>query len=281
MSGSNLQTVQLEQYIQVQGSENDPIYQKCCEQEQEILQRYEELLDNSKEYKTYVEAKKTFENAEKNWEEFEGKLDEKCWKEVDGITSSAFQERKLMLNQVDPDHENFNQCSCGKIIKKENNQNCAVLNCATNKTYCTNCRLEVEDYIKRTCQFCNALCCSTKHHFKHVKKCRKYAKNNICGFASDTEIETEYPTNYEISDKVAQVIWYGKVDTTNFCNKISQNIKLCSVCGTTFCPDCSGGLIGTDDFMDDEFIDHYQQFFICHSKECQDPQNQECLFDDL
>jgi len=133
MNDPNLQTTSLEQYVQVQGSENDPIYQKFREQEQKILDHYHDLLHNSKEYQNYVEAKE--KKAETIWDKFKENLNEQRWNEVDEIKRSFIEERKILLDKVDPNHEIFNQSYCGKIIKKENNHNCAVLNCVTNEKF--------------------------------------------------------------------------------------------------------------------------------------------------
>lgn len=49
------------------------------------------------------------------------------------------EERNKMLNMVDPNHENFNQCACGRLLKRDNIHNCWVSNCEQNQSVCKHC----------------------------------------------------------------------------------------------------------------------------------------------
>jgi len=166
---TNLQTICLEQYVRsAQDTENDPIYTKLCEKEKEIDDRYEKLNYHSNEYKkynkaykafqkatkTFAQAEKPFEEAEKTFEQaentfekaeeiynkFKSNLDEIHSNELDVVKNSAAQEKQIMMELVDPNHETFDQClDCKKIIQTNKSCSCWLIKNCDFDNYCRNC----------------------------------------------------------------------------------------------------------------------------------------------
>jgi len=260
MSAPNLQIISLEQYVSsTQDTENDSIYTKLREKEKEIDDRCENLHENSNEYKNYSKAYEAFEKAEEVLEKakeiyskYKSNLDADHDSELDAVRNSAAQERKKLIELVDPYHENFNQClDCKKIINKENVQHCCISNCESNQNYCADCFSYSEGGFKRKCQYCFLPACSNGHHYTHVKKCSEYWKNNICGFEPRSNFGSEVDVfffdeyhawseeNWCNKPEDAWVLFTGRIDRENYCNQITQNLQNCCFCGNSFCSNCA------------------------------------------
>lgn len=271
MNVPNLQSICLDQYANsVQNTKNDPVFLKYSKQEKEANQEYKNLDKNSKQYKKYMKAseelkkaKENFRKAEKLYKEFKSNLSENHESNIQVIRNAAAEERERILELIDPNHENFNQCfECDEIFKKNHFKNCWNLSCEANLNYCTECNAFSDGGFLRICQYCSVPACSNEHHYEHVKECREYSKNNICGF--DPEFGTNQGHMFKywnwLKDRWDEkpedyyILVEGRIDRELYCNKVTSNVQECRYCGISFCPDCA-------------HIDGY-----CHRKECVDEQ---------
>jgi len=270
MSAPNLQNICLEQYINsVQNTENDPIYSKLFEQEEEINDRFEAFKNNTIEYRNLENTRKILEKAEADFEKAEEiynkvyeNLCDKKNKELEAVRNAAIAERKNMMERVDPNFERFNQCAeCKNIVMRDKVGNCWMQDCEANQNYCVDCFGYSEGGFERKCQYCCAPACCNDHHYEHVKKCVEYWKTNICGYEPDYGSEGDVgflddyfdwsEKNWKNKPTDSWILFTGRINREGqFCNKKTPNVQQCLYCGYSFCPNCA----------------HKNGY--CHSEEC-------------
>ena len=274
MSLPSLQTITLAQYIKIQDTENDPISESVRADYSQIADEVRNVKYFSMEYQNYVQARESFEHAQYIWQEFEKKINEEQKEHEDYVDHVAMEERNEMLNMVDPNHENFNQCACGRLLKRDNMYNCWVSNCEQNQSVCKHC-FKHKDGHARNCRFCELPSCSTEHHLEHLKQCKKHVKNNICGFGefwTNASRNNHYEKREDLSESDKKLFCWGLIvkDSEFYCNKISSNLTKCNNCSIKFCPECDGGSA-------DKRVRYYdiggwswETHNFCKSEECQD-----------
>jgi len=232
--------------------------QNFVKKKKEIDDRCEKLNYNSNEYKNYNKANEVFEKAKKTFEqaentfkkaeeiynEFKSNLDENHSDELDVVRDAAAQEKQIMMELVDPNHETFSQClDCKKMIQRDNVHSCWITHCESNQNYCANCFGYSDGGFKRNCQYCRLPACSNDHHYMHVKECSEYFTNNICGSNPDMGSFDDYEmwsqVNWSNEPEDSSILFRGRIDRENFCNKLTENLNNCHFCGKSFCSNCS------------------------------------------
>jgi len=152
-----------------------------------------------------------------------------------------------------------------------------VINCEANQNKCKNCFISPFQKAHK-CQLCNTKACDTEHLFQHVKKCREFMKNNMCGFEDEIDNENEFRYRGKgISSEVLHVLGQGKIQKKYFCNKISQNLKKCGWCQSNMCPNCYGSTVSTNDFNRPASPGSFRQADFCRDPRCNNEQNQALL----